>query len=512
MVTGTLWPAIINCRARGGFAGSVHGSRNCMTPSYPEPEPSGGRIICSMRVPSGRTVTAIALACLACALASRGATASSDSPGNPNFASDIAPILLSRCAFCHRPGQAAPFSLLSYADAQMKSKEIAAATTARRMPPWLATQGPGFPTLQDDPRLTDRQVTMIARWVAKGMPAGNLRRLPALPSFPMSWPLGTPDVIAGLPRRIPMPADEPGTTVNVVVPLGFPADLWIGALDYEAGDNRVVRHARFFIAPPDLAVGDADVLPGVGGLLGNSSLENYSDQLFKAARSLTELGGWVPGMARRVLPDNLAIRARARSNLVVQLHVEPQTADVAEEGRVAIYFAKPLARRAVKPVEVPPASGIAAGLSIPAGEPRYVLKDSFVLPVDVEAVGARAHAHRLARDMTMTAALAGGKTQGLLRIAEWNVDWPDTYYFTTPIRLPRGTAINVEIGYDNSTDNSRNLFTPPRRIGWGRITSGEMGSMTLLIASTSDDDARAIDDAAAAHLRQQLVRKITMKN
>jgi hypothetical protein len=294
--------------------------------------------------------------------------------------------------------------------------------------------------------------------------------------------------------------------VNVVVPLNFPTDLWIGAVDYEAGASHLVRHARFFLAPPDLAVADSDVLPGVGGLLGSGSLENYSDQLFAAVRGLTDLGGWVPGVARRLLPDDLAVRAPARSNLVIQMHVRPQTEDTAEDGRVAVYFAKPQARRAVKPVEVPPAFGIAANLSIPAGQPRYLLKDSLVLPVDVEAVGARAHAHALARDMTMTAARPDGSTQGLLRVAEWNVDWPDTYYFAAPVKLPKGTVIQVEIAYDNSADNLRNPFSPPRRIVWGRITLGEMGSMTLLIASPSLADAQAIDEAIAAHLREQLLR------
>jgi hypothetical protein len=123
----------------------------------------------------------------------------------------------------------------------------------------------------------------------------------------------------------------------------------------------------------------------------------------------------------------------------------------------------------------------------------------------VEAVGARAHAHYAARDMTMTAALPGGTTKGLLRIADWNVDWPDTYYFKAPVRLPKGTAIRVDIAYDNSADNPRNLFTPPRRLTWGRLTVGEMGSMTLLVASPSAADAKAIDDAIAAHLREQLL-------
>src|SRR4030095_11353158 len=106
-------------------------------------------------------------------------TAAPVSQRRPTFAADIARIMLERCASCHRPGQPAPFSLLSYDDVKAKGKEIVAATQARTMPPWLATQGPGFPPLRDDPRLTDRQVTAIATWVRNGMPSGDLRKAPA---------------------------------------------------------------------------------------------------------------------------------------------------------------------------------------------------------------------------------------------------------------------------------------------------------------------------------------------
>jgi hypothetical protein len=103
-------------------------------------------------------------------------------------------------------------------------------------------------------------------------------------------------------------------------------------------------------------------------------LENYSDQLFAATRALTDLGGWVPGLVRRFLPDGLAIRMPPRSSVIMQMHLRPGPVDAIEDGLVAIYFAKPSARRALMPLDVPPAFGIAAGLTIPAGEPRYVLR------------------------------------------------------------------------------------------------------------------------------------------
>ena len=451
---------------------------------------------------------ALALVVTAALCAWTGATATSatsDAQRRPTFAADIAPIILSRCASCHRPGQAAPFPLLSYDDVRAKGPEIAEMTGARLMPPWHATQGPGFPALIDDRRLSDRQVEVIRTWVKSGMPSGDLRKAPALPILPAPWPLGVPELTIALPHVVGVPAGGSVELHNVVIPVGVPADVWVSAIDY-LPTSAALRHARFFLAPPDLPVRNGDVLPGVGGLLGGGSLENYGDQVLAAGSTLVDLGGWTPGIARRFLPEGLAIRIPARSSLVMQLHMRSGETDAVEDGRLAIYFAKPDARRAIVPVDVPPALGIASGLLIPAGEAKHVLTDSFVLPIDVEAVGARGHAHYLGREMTMTATLPKGATRGLLKLTRWDVDWPDLYLFAAPVHLPKGTTIAAEIVYDNSAANLRNLFSPPRAVGWGRLGVGEMGSMGLLITAPSAGDTVVLDEARAAHLRAQLMK------
>src|SRR6266545_4992660 len=54
------------------------------------------------------------------------------------FAEDVAPIVFSKCATCHRPGEAAPFSLMTYDDVRRRGTLIAKAVTSRAMPPWKA--------------------------------------------------------------------------------------------------------------------------------------------------------------------------------------------------------------------------------------------------------------------------------------------------------------------------------------------------------------------------------------
>ena len=57
------------------------------------------------------------------------------------FNKQIAPILFEHCAECHRPNQAAPFSLLTYEDARAHATQIADVTKRRYMPPWKPAPG-----------------------------------------------------------------------------------------------------------------------------------------------------------------------------------------------------------------------------------------------------------------------------------------------------------------------------------------------------------------------------------
>jgi hypothetical protein len=61
-------------------------------------------------------------------------------PSRPHvtFTKDVAPIFFEKCATCHRPGEAAPMSILSYGDARPWAKSIREKVVSREMPPWHA--------------------------------------------------------------------------------------------------------------------------------------------------------------------------------------------------------------------------------------------------------------------------------------------------------------------------------------------------------------------------------------
>src|ERR1035441_3556558 len=90
-------------------------------------------------------------------LAGVGYAGTDKTTATPTFNRDVAPILYQNCSNCHRPGEVAPFALLSYDDAAKRAKQIAAITQARVMPPWKAT--PGYGEFLDERR--DRKSTRL---------------------------------------------------------------------------------------------------------------------------------------------------------------------------------------------------------------------------------------------------------------------------------------------------------------------------------------------------------------
>jgi hypothetical protein len=457
----------------------------------------------------------------------------------PTFAADIAPIVYKNCVTCHRPGQAAPFSLVSYADVRKHGEDMADATANRYMPPWHASRAEGFPEFVGERRLTQGDLDKIQAWVTAGMPSGDLSQAPAPPVFTSGWALGKPDLVLRFAKPVSIGAEGRDQYRNVTLPVDLPDDRWITAIDYQPSARSVVHHALYFTTPAGTEVGDNEAVPGLGGLagrLGGGLLGGRSGgegvgggglaggrgrlgagraggadtvgALGAANDAWGGLGGWVPGVTPRFFPEGIAQPLPRNTNLVLQLHLHPTGKAEAENGEIAIYFSKTPPKRSLTGVQVPPAFGVGAGIDIPAGESRYVVRDSFVLPVGVEAFGVRGHAHYLAHEMKMTATLPDGSVRGLLWIKDWDFSWQDSYFYQSAFALPTGTRIATEIVYDNSVDNIRNPNSPPKRVRWGRESFDEMGSMTLLVTTPTPEEGQALRAAQTAHLRDQILGRL----
>ena len=156
-----------------------------------------------------------------------------------------APILYKECATCHRPGESAPFSLLTYEDARKRASQLAKVTASRYMPPWLPA--PGHTEFSEERRLTASQSKLFADWAAQGAPPGNPANAPPMPNFTSEWQMGQPDLILRVARPYKMKADDSEIFWNFVLPVPITTTRWVKAIEIRPGNPKAFHHANVLI-------------------------------------------------------------------------------------------------------------------------------------------------------------------------------------------------------------------------------------------------------------------------
>src|SRR5580698_1214984 len=198
-----------------------------------------------MSIPSRGVVWSLLLAAGSLAIAPLAARPASSAPvadarAPVTFNRDIAPIIFHSCSSCHRPGEAAPFSLLTYSDVKKHARQIAEVTRSRAMPPWLPE--PQALKFADEMRLSETEITRIERWVKGGAVEGDVADLPPQPKFVDGWALGTPDLILTATKPLTLPPQGTDTYWNFIFPVPIDETRWVKAVEIRPGDKRFVHH------------------------------------------------------------------------------------------------------------------------------------------------------------------------------------------------------------------------------------------------------------------------------
>src|SRR6266851_8751552 len=153
------------------------------------------------------------------------------------FTKDVAPILQQNCQACHRPGEAAPFSLLTYEQARPWAKAIKSAVLQKKMPPWFAD--PQFGKFSNDRALSQSDINTLVAWVDSGAPFGDPKDMPAPKQFVEGWTISKPDIIFQLPKPFPVPATGIMDYEYVIIPTGFTKDTWVEQIQARPSNYRV---------------------------------------------------------------------------------------------------------------------------------------------------------------------------------------------------------------------------------------------------------------------------------
>jgi hypothetical protein len=380
---------------------------------------------------------------LVCSLTVVGVSAGSTA-NKVTFTKDVAPILYSRCVECHRAGEVAPMSLVTYNEARPWAKSIKEKVADRSMPPWLAD--PKHGEFENERRLSQKEIDTIVAWVDGGAVKGDEKDLPPAPKHVDGWILGKPDLVVSMSEEFEVPADGVVPYKYFTVPSGLTEDRWIQAAEIRPGNRNVVHH---------IIVNVQD--PGTQPL----STEGRGERGFK-------LSGFAPGEQPRVYPNGTAKLIKAGSNLVFQLHYTPNGLPAKDRSYVGLFFAK-------GPVQKKALTGTAtnAQFVIPAGASNHEVTSSWVAKEDVRILDLMPHMHVRGKDFTYTAVYPDGRREVVLHVPKYDFNWQLLYMLKKPLFLPKGSRLECVAHFDNSANNKFNP-DPTKEVRWGAQTWEEM--------------------------------------
>jgi hypothetical protein len=408
---------------------------------------------------------------------------------NPvTYSKHLAPVLYKHCAGCHRPGDVAPFSVLTYQETRPWAAAIRQAVAKRTMPPWHAD--PKHGKFVNDSRLTDAEIALVASWAQQGAKEGNPADLPPAPVFEPGWRIGKPDAVFAIPEFTLSDTgyDEQQT---FVVETNFSEDKWVEAVELKPGNRKVVHHAHVWIEPrasaaaPQANAGaprpkrvsytlregtrayarpDAPVIDdGCGHPDGGMWPGSKPDEL------ASMLGSFVPGKDPEVWPAGIAKRIPAGARLKFTIHYSKTTRQVETDATsVGLRFSKQPPERELRRIDLHNLAFL-----IPPNAGNHPVTACYTFPEDADVLSYVAHMHFRGRSMRFEATYPDGRTDILLDIPKYDFDWQTKYINAAPVRLPKGTRLRLSATFDNSPNNPKNP-DPSKTIRWGDNTVDEM--------------------------------------
>ena len=401
-------------------------------------------------------------------------SASDKSATSVTFTKDVAPIVYKNCATCHRPGEVAPMSLLSYKEVRPWAKSIREVVAERRMPPWLAD--PHYGEFSNDRRLSQKEIDTIVAWVDAGAKEGDAKDMPAAPIFSdVGWKFGKPDALLSMTVEASVPADGVVAYRHFVVPTNFTEDKYVQYAEIKRGDPSVVHHVIVSVREPGQGP-----LPPAGELnLGAAAnregeartLQQAPGQGQGQARTNNPDGmllGWAPGMSPLMLKPGQAKLIKKGSVLIFQMHYTTNGQASKDRTSIGLYFAKgPIEKRVIT-------TGAAArNLVIPAGAPSYESKASFTFKEDAHIVSFMPHMHVRGKDFEYTLVYPDGTSKVLLKVPRYDFNWQLNYFLKEPVAAPKGSRVDCVAHHDNSERNKFNP-DPTKEVRWGPQTWEEM--------------------------------------
>ena len=370
----------------------------------------------------------------------------------PDYASEIAPIIIEKCAECHRKGGVGPFQIDSYLALLGWSPMIREVLLTRRMPP---TQiDPWIGHTKNARKLSTQQLQTLVHWIDAGAPKGD-DEVDPLASFDAEnnsegqteWLLGEPDFIASTSNSIP--ATGLLDYVHVDIDLPFTEDKWIRAIQYLPGNEAVLHHLMAYVTAPDE--------------------DFWGAERDHEAVQRRFLEGFNPGRASVTeYPAGTAVFIPRGHRLSLQFHYMSNGSAGVDNTQVGLYFSEQPGLQELLTQTVSSKQFV-----LPPESAEYKMQAQYLFDKEVTITGLRARMSYRGKAMKFSVERPDGTTEELLSIPAWNYGWQPHYVLTDAVQIPAGSRVHVSGAFDNSISNPANP-DPGKEVHFGVSSADEL--------------------------------------
>ena len=414
------------------------------------------------------------------------------------FNKNVAPIFFKNCAECHRPGEAAPMSLLTWKESRPWAKSIKEKVVSREMPPWHADARHG--DFRNQRRLTDAEIATIVSWVDNGAREGDARDLPESPKFADGWSIGKPDLVLPMPAEFKVEASGPDEYQLFTLDHTFTEDTYVQAVEARPGNRKVVHHLVAMIKPPDdptkpqvskeeaeriKASREKEALMYREGFIQrvkpDAPVYNNGCELKNGGQGRTLntdkrettmlpiLAVYAPGRNPTVLEQGTVKLIPAGSKIVLQAHYAKAVGEVQmDRSSIGLIISRKPASKVLRTELV-----FNSYMGIDPGVPNHQVSACWTSDRDIQLTALMPHMHMRGAAMEVKAVYPDGRKEVLLNVPKYDFSWQTSYVFQQPLNIPKGTTFFVTGVFDNSAKNKYNP-DPTKFVRWGEPTYDEM--------------------------------------
>ena len=388
------------------------------------------------------------------------------------FVKDVAPILNRSCVGCHRPGEAAPMSLVGYENVRPWVRSIRQRVVARQMPPWKADPAASV-AFENDPSLSQAEIDRLVRWVDAGAPRGDGPEPPA-PALARGWsdPSGRePDYVLSLPVPYTVPASNASASAGVLNPtfyvkVPFDDDRWIRAVQARPDQRSVVHYMDLNV----VEFPEGTMPPGaVVQQMGAAAIGVGQEIDFLTAN-------YRPGYGYEAFPAASGRRLKGGRNRYFQITMHYTQAGIPTDDRSTFGFWFSSTAPTNEIVKAPITAGVVTAdgkavfdgarakagptlqtkvyyPTVPGNTPRFEVVSIQAVSAPLTIYELLPHAHNRATDFKYTVVFPNGEERVLLTVPRYDEGWQFAYRLATPLKVPAGAKIVVVAHYNNSASN-----------------------------------------------------------